>query len=169
MITSFENCFSWFIEDDFFTTTVAFLDIKLYVNEDCEEHYEKSVPIIVSHYSQQLVANNYNVDCLKTEFWVMFTHVRKFLSGNSPLHFWSQFFQLKSGLGLKNILYIAEICIVVLQSNAESEWIFSYLWCQLNKERMSLITKSLKEFYSYKVQVKIIALKSTIMQSIYFW
>ena len=71
LITSFENRFSWFIEDDFFTATVAFLDIKLYVNEDCEEHYEKSVPIIVSHYSQQLVANNYNVDCLKTEFWVM--------------------------------------------------------------------------------------------------
>ena len=49
---SFENCFSCFIEDDFFTATAAFLDTKSYVNEDCEEHYKKSVPIIVSHYSQ---------------------------------------------------------------------------------------------------------------------
>ena len=47
-------------------------------------------------------------------------------------------FQLKSGLGLKNILHIAEICIVVLLSNAESEQIFSYLWHQLSKEWMSL-------------------------------
>ena len=69
LITSFENCFSCFIEDDFFTATVAFLDKKLYVNEDCEELYEKSVPIVVSHHSQQqLVANNCNVDRLKAEF-----------------------------------------------------------------------------------------------------
>ena len=95
----------------FFTATVAFLDTKSYVNEDCEELYEKSVPVIVSHYSQQLVANNCNVDLLKTEFCVMFTHVRKFLSGNFPSRFWFQFFQLKSGLGLKNVLYIAEIAL----------------------------------------------------------
>ena len=69
LITSFENCFSCFIEDDFFTATVAFLDKKLYVNEDCEELYEKSVPMVVSHHSQQqLVANNCNVDRLKAEF-----------------------------------------------------------------------------------------------------
>ena len=68
LITSFENCFSGFIEDDFFTATVAFLDKKPYVNEDCEELYEKSVPIVVSHHSQQLVANNYNLDRLKAEF-----------------------------------------------------------------------------------------------------
>ena len=67
-IPSFENHFSCFIEDDFFTATAAFLDTKLYVNEDCEELYKKSVPIIVSCYSQQLVANNCNVDHLKAEF-----------------------------------------------------------------------------------------------------
>ena len=68
----------------------------------------------------------------------MFTHVRKFLSGNSPSRCCPQLFQLKSGLGLKNILHIAEICIVVPLSNAESERIFSYLWRQLSKEGMSL-------------------------------
>ena len=52
----------------FFTATAAFLDRKSNVNEDCEELYEKSVPIIVSHYSQQLVANNCNVECLKAKF-----------------------------------------------------------------------------------------------------
>ena len=52
----------------FFTATAACLDRKSNVNEDCEELYEKSVPIIVSHYSQQLVANNCNVECLKTKF-----------------------------------------------------------------------------------------------------
>ena len=144
MITCFKNRFSCFIEDDFFTATAAFLDTKSYVNEDCEEVYEKSVPIIISCYSQQLVANNCNVDCLKAEFQVMFTHVRKFLSGNSPLCCWPQLFQLKSSLGLKNILHIAEICIVVPLSNAESERIFSYLWHQLSKERMSLNYETLE-------------------------
>ena len=123
LITSFENRFSCFVEDDFFTVTAALLDTKLNV---CEELYEKTVPIIVSRYSQQLVANNCKVDCLKAEFRVMFTHVRKFLSGNSPSCCWPQIFQLKSGLGLKNILHItilhiAEICIVVLLSNAKSK------------------------------------------------
>ena len=84
MITSFENPFSCCIEDDFFTVTAAFLDTKLYVNEDCEELYDKSVPITASHYSQQLVANNCNIDCLKVECGVLFTHVKKFLRGNSP-------------------------------------------------------------------------------------
>ena len=74
----------------------------------------------------------------------MFTHVRKFLSGNSPSRCWPQLFQLKSGLGLKNILHIAEICIVVPLSNAESERIFSYLWRQLSKERMSLNHQTLE-------------------------
>ena len=68
----------------------------------------------------------------------MFTHVRKFLSGNSSSRCCPQLFQLKSGLRLKNISHIAEICIVVPLSNAESERIFSYLWRQLSKERMSL-------------------------------
>ena len=104
----------------------------------------KKVPIIVSRYSQQLVANNCNVDRLKAEFWVMFTHVRKFLSGNSPLCCWSQLFQLKSGLGLKNILHSAEIYIVIPLSNAESKRIFSYLWSQLSKEWMSLDNKILE-------------------------
>ena len=74
----------------------------------------------------------------------MFTHVRKFLSGNSPSRCWSQLFQLKSSLGLKNILHIAEICIVVPLSNAESEQIFSYLWRQLSKERMNLNHQTLE-------------------------
>ena len=68
LITSFENCFSCFIEDDFFRATVAFLDKKPYVNEDCDELYKKSGPIVVSCHSQQLVANNCNVDQLKAEF-----------------------------------------------------------------------------------------------------
>ena len=37
LITSFKNHFSCFIKDDFFTATAAFLDMKLYVNEDCKE------------------------------------------------------------------------------------------------------------------------------------
>ena len=144
MITSFENRFFCFIEDDFFTATAAILDTKSYVNEDYEELYEKSVPIIVSRHSQQLVANNYNVDRLKAEFRVMFTHVRKLLSGNSPSCCWPHVFQLKSGLGLKNISHTAEVCIAVPLSNAESERIFSYLWCQISKEQISLNHQTLE-------------------------
>ena len=111
LITFFKNRSSCFIKDDFFTAAAAFLDTKSYVNEDCEELYKKSVPIIVSHYSQQLIANNCDVDHLKAEFRVMFAHVRKFLSGNSPSRCWPQLFQLKSSLGLKNILHIAEFAL----------------------------------------------------------
>ena len=78
MITFFENRFSCFIKYYFFAATAAFSDTKPHVNEDCEELYKKSVPIIVSRYSQQHVANNCNVDFLKAEFRVMFTHVQGF-------------------------------------------------------------------------------------------
>ena len=74
----------------------------------------------------------------------MFTHVRKFLSGNSPLRCWPQLFQLKNSLRLKNILHIAETCIVVPLSNTESEQVFWYLWRQLSKEWISLNHQTLE-------------------------
>ena len=100
----------------------------------------------------------------------MFTHIRKFLSENSPLCCWPQLFQLKSGLGLKKILHIAEICIVVPLSNAESKQIFSYLWCQSSNEQLSLNHQTLEIILQLQsAGKKIITLKCTIMQLIYFW
>ena len=78
MITFFKNRFSCFIEYYFFAATAAFSDKKPYVNEGCQELYKKCVPIIVSRYCQQHVANNCNVDRLKVEFQVMFTHAQGF-------------------------------------------------------------------------------------------
>ena len=90
LITSFKNCFSCFIKDHFFTATAAFLDTKLHVNEDCEELYEKSVPIIVSCYSQQLVAKWMGFNCLKASA----TSSRQFtFYHKAPRYSWYSFYR----------------------------------------------------------------------------
>ena len=60
---------------------------------------------------------------------------------------------MKDGLGLKNILHIVELCITILLSNAEIERIFSHLWPQLSKERMSFSHQGLEQVLQIR-QVK---------------
>ena len=51
---------------------------------------------------------------------------------------------MKDTLGITNILHIAEICIAVPLSNAESERNFSFCWRVFNKERSSLKNSTLE-------------------------
>ena len=60
---------------------------------------------------------------------------------------------MKDGLGLKNILHIAELCIAVPLSNTESERVFSYSWRQLSQECMSFNYQALEQVLQIR-QVK---------------
>ena len=108
------------------------------------EELFKSVVIIKDRYESLLFASGCDPTRLKAEFRILYIHVNKFLSKCSPGQCWLQLFKLKHGLGLENILHVAELCIAILLSNAESERVFSYLWRQLSKERMSLKHETLE-------------------------
>ena len=77
----------------------------------------------------------------------------KFSKKSSPSRCWPPLFTLKDGLGLKNILHIAELCIAILWSNAEIERVFSYLWRPLSKEYMSFSHQALEQVLQIR-QVK---------------
>ena len=58
---------------------------------------------------------------------------------------WPFIIKLKEGLGIKNILQIAELCIAIPISNAESAQVFSFLWNVFSKNRQSLKNSSLED------------------------
>ena len=131
------------VQDEFFNATAKFLETESYSYTEFEELFE-NVVIIKDRYNSLLSANGCDLNQLKAEFRIIYTHVNKFLSKCSSAQCWPQLFKLKHGLGLRNILHIAELCIAIPLSNAESERVFSYLWRQLSKERMSLNHETLE-------------------------
>ena len=134
---SFRKRYAPMVNDDFFTATAKFLDTESYIHVEFDDLYE-NVNVITKRFGELFTANGCDLDRLKGEFRILVSHVNKFLSKSSPNRCWPQLFKLKVGLGLRNILHIAELCIAIPLSNAESERVFSYLWRQLTKERMSL-------------------------------
>ena len=52
---------------------------------------------------------------------------------------------MKNELGIVNILHIAELCIALPISNAESERVFSFLWRVFSKDRQSLSNSTLED------------------------
>ena len=54
-------------------------------------------------------------------------------------------FSLKHELGIKNFLHVAKISIVLPICNAESERVFSFLWCAFSKERQLLKNDTLED------------------------
>ena len=131
------------LQDEFFTATAKFLDTESYSHTEFEELFENVVKI-KERYNDLLSANGCDLTRLKAELRILYTHVSKFLSKCSPARCWPQVFKIKDGLGLRNVLHIAELCIAIPLSNAESERVFSYLWRQLSKERMSLKHETLE-------------------------
>ena len=105
---------------------------------------------IEDHYSEQLATNVCNIDCLNVELRILYSHVNKFSSNVTPSKCWPCLFKLKEGLGIKNILHIAEICISIPMSNAECERMFSFLWRQLTKDRFSMNNKTLERILQFR-------------------
>ena len=129
--------YSSIVSDDFFTATAQFLDTPAYESVTFEEIYH-SISVVVDRYWELFIINGCEIEKLKGEARVLYSHVTKFLSKSSATRSWPQLLKLKSGLGLHNILHIAELCIAIPLSNAECERIFSFLWRQFSKERGSL-------------------------------
>ena len=66
---------------------------------------------IKDHYSEQLAANGYNIDCLNAELRILYSHINKFPSTVTPIECWSCLFKLKEGLGIRNILHTTEFAL----------------------------------------------------------
>ena len=98
--------------DVFFNATAKFLETESYSFTEFEELFE-SVVIIKDRYESLLFANGCDLTRLKAEFRILYTHVNKFLSKCSPVQCCLQVFKHKHGLGLENILHIAELCIAI--------------------------------------------------------
>ena len=108
------------VNDEFFTSAAKVLDTESYIHTEFDDLYQ-NVTVINERYADMFTANGCDFDCLKAEFRILASHVTKFLSKSSPAKCWPQLFKLKAGLGLFNILHIAELCISILLVNAESE------------------------------------------------
>ena len=114
------------VNDDFFKASAQFLDTPSYQDTTIDVLFD-CVNVIVERYAEQFKANGCDLQKIKAEFRVLYNHVTKFLSKSCASRTWPQIFRLKNGLGLHNILHIAELCIVIPLSNAECERIFSFL------------------------------------------
>ena len=108
------NCI---LKDEFILASATFLDTQSFTCLEFDEILASAIKI-KDHYSEQLAANGCNIDRLNAELRILYSHVKKFLSNVTPSKCWPRLFKLK-GLGIKNILHIAEICITIPLSNAE--------------------------------------------------
>ena len=132
-------------ENPLFISVASFLDTRLYIcicnSEDLSDH----INTMVDRYRLLLEANNCNLENIHYEFDIIFDHVKHFMPNRSSSKAWPLIFKLKEGLGIKNILQVAELCIAIPISNAESERVFSFLWNVFSKNRQSLKNSSLED------------------------
>ena len=143
MKQSFSDRYDCILKDEFILASATFLDTQSFSCLEFDEILASAIKI-KDHYSEQLAANECNIDRLNAELRILYFHVNKFLSNVTPSKCWPRLFKLKEGLGIKYILHIAEICISIPLSNAECERIFSFLWRQLTKDRLSMNNETLE-------------------------
>ena len=92
----------------------------------------------MEHFKDLLLANNCRIDNLKEELEILFDHFNIYVSKSSAEKCSPIIFRIGDDLGIRNLLYILEICLVAPLSNSESERVLSLLWCITSKERQSL-------------------------------
>ena len=117
MKQSFSDRYDCILKDEFILASATFLDTQSFSCLEFDEILASAIKI-KDHYSEQLAANGCNIDRLNAELRILYSHVNKFLSNVTPSKCWPRLFKLK-GLGIKNILHFAEICISIPLSNAE--------------------------------------------------
>ena len=120
---SFSDQYDCILKDEFILASATFLDMQSFSCLEFDEILASTIKI-KGCYSEQLAANGCNIDHLNAELRILYSHVNKFLSNVTPSKCWPCLFKLKEGLGIKNILHIAEICICIPLSNAECKCIF---------------------------------------------
>ena len=149
MKQSFSDRYDCILKDEFILASATFLDTQSFSCLEFDEILASAIKI-KDHYSEQLAANGCNIDRLNAELRILYSHVNKFLSNVTPSKCWPCLFKLKEGLGIKNILPIAEICISIPLSNAEFECVFSFLWRQLTKDRLSMNNETLERILQFQ-------------------
>lgn len=123
-------------EEPIFKVMAQLLDTKCYHTSDVNEIKEK-VSLIKNCFETLLLANGCLIDKCETEMEIVYEHIVTFMSQKCPSKFWPALFLIEEELGIQNILHIAELCIAVPISNAESERVFSFLWRIFSKEHQS--------------------------------
>ena len=123
-------------EEPIFKAMAQLLDTKSYHTSDVNEIKEQ-VSLIKTYFETVLLANGCLIDKCETEMEIVYEHVLTFSPQKCPSKCWPALFLIKEELGIQNILHIAELCIAVPISNAESERVFSFLWLIFSKERQS--------------------------------
>lgn len=131
-------------EEPIFKAMAEFLDTKCYSFKTANEIY-KHVWEVKEHFETLLVANGCDISKLEGEMEIVYQHVIHFMAQRGADKCWPALFQIKEELSISNILHIAEICIALPISNAESERVFSFLWRVFSKERQSLDNNTLED------------------------
>ena len=143
LITNLYNRFSAFLYDPVYKAAAVFMDTKLYKFKSTDEILE-SIEVLTKQFLPLLEANGCEIPKLNQEFRCLFSHVVTFLSKSTNEQAWQQLFQLQREMALKNILHIAEICIVLPISSADVKRVFSSFARTLTKERMSLNNQTIE-------------------------
>ena len=137
LTTNLGKRFAAFLSDPVYKAAAVFMDTKSYKFKSTDEFIE-SINILSTHFHPLLEANGCEIPKLNQEFGCLHTHVVTFLSKSTIEQTWQQLFELQIEMALKNIMHIAEICIVLPISSADVERVFSSFARTLTKERLSL-------------------------------
>ena len=131
------------MQEAVFAAIAIFLDSESYRHIGAET-IKINLDTIVNRFRSLLEANNCEIEKLHSEFETVFDHVNLFLPNVSPSKVWPNLFMKQKELNIENIIHVAEICIAVPLSNAETERVFSFLWKVFAKERQSLKNRALE-------------------------
>ena len=125
-----------FVSNLLFRAVSIFLDTQAYEISDMEDIYT-SAGVIQDHFENLLVANGCETSKIRTEFEILYKHIKMFLEKKSPDKVWPHMFSQQKEIVISNLLHIAEIAISIPTSDAETERIFSFLCKIFAKERQS--------------------------------
>ena len=131
------------MQEAVFSAIAIFLDSESYRHIGAET-IKINLDTIVNTFRSLLEANNCEIEKLHSEFETVFDHVNLFLPNVSPSKVWPNLFTKQKELNIENIIHVAEICIAIPLSNAETERVFSFLWKLFAKERQSLKNRALE-------------------------
>ena len=92
-----------------------------------------------------LVPNRCETSKIRTEFEILYEHIKMFLGKKSSDKVWPHMFSQQKEIVISNLIHIAEIAISIPTSDAETERIFSFLWKIFSKERQSFKNDGLSD------------------------
>ena len=132
LIKALKSRLELLLENEVFKAICIILDSQLYLFLSVDIIYNE-VKVIVEHFKYLLLANNCSINHLKEEVEVLHDHIIRYVAKSSSARCWPMIFHIGHDLGIHNLLHVLEICLTAPLSNAESEGVFSFLWCIFSK------------------------------------